>query len=110
MAQKYQSTHSDGLKAFTDTITEESELNRCVKAHVSGAAPAPTGATVSTGNRTNASPEWGGDGPVNFQKRLQLTGVPMSEFTTANTFLGRVIPFFVAVFPKPTKYTNVYPT
>ena len=105
MAQKYQSTHSDGLKGFTDKITEESELNRCVKVHLTGSAPSPTGAT-STGNRTNASPEWGGDAPVNFQKRLQLTGIPMSEFTTANVFLGRVILFFLAVVPKSTKYTN----
>ena len=77
--QKYATTHSDGLNAISESISQEAAMQKSVKMFST-----PT-SSAGTESRTLASPEWGPDDPVNWQKSVQLTGIALADFDSGNT-------------------------
>ncbi|CAL1168291.1 unnamed protein product [Cladocopium goreaui] len=77
--QKYATTHSDGLNAISESISQEAAMQKSVKMFST-----PT-SSAGTESRTLASPEWGPDAPVNWQKSVQLTGIALADFDSGNT-------------------------
>ena len=81
IVQKYQPSHGDALKALTDKVGEARTIQQAITNFKNGSGTQTGGST----NRTMATPEWDGEGPINTGKRLQLTGISMSDFEAANT-------------------------
>ena len=88
VTQKYSSSHSDELKDLNDKLEEDTQVCNALKALNSGNAASAAGNTAGEGVRTNATPDWAGTPPQNFRKRINLTGIAMSEFESSNTLLG----------------------
>ena len=81
--QKYEGSHKEQLSALSDKISEETKLAGSLKRFGEGSnSGTPQAQTVP--DRTISSPEWGsgGDRPLNWNKRLQLAAVSVSDLTS----------------------------
>lgn len=101
VTEKYHSTHADAIKAMTDRLGEECAIQQAVKAHRAGSTTAST--PVSSAPRTMAAPEWAGEVPWNWRKRVNITGIPIADFEAGNTFHG---PYGFSIFFECRKNLN----
>ncbi|CAK9097608.1 unnamed protein product [Durusdinium trenchii] len=86
---KFQS-QADGLKSLMDEIEEKRDMALAVKQWSSGSGrpSSTTGPAPSKTLRTSASPDWAGEVPINFRKRLSLTAIPVAELELRHSFPG----------------------
>eukprot|EP00434_Breviolum_minutum_P027760 symbB.v1.2.024555.t1/scaffold2333.1/size82048/2 len=89
LVQKYQGSHEEKLTSLQDSLKEETGIIEALKAYNDGggstrgsSASAPATAQV---DRTLASPDWQGEPPHNFRKRLELQPVPLADFKSNHT-------------------------
>ena len=81
LEQKYQGSHEEKLTSLQDSLKEETGIIEAFKAYNDGGgstrgSSAPATAQV---DRTLASPDWQGEPPHNFRKRLELQPVPLAD-------------------------------
>ena len=70
-----------------DKLMEETEIMNSLKSFNQGSSS--TSPTSTSPGRTMASPEWGtDDGPINLNKRWNITGIPLVDFESGHEFLG----------------------
>ena len=87
MKNKYESSHKEQLKMLEDKLMEETEIMNSLKSFNQGSSS--TSPTSTSPGRTMASPEWGtDDGPINLNKRWNITGIPLVDFESGHEFLG----------------------
>ena len=89
ISEKYKDSHQDELKRFSDRLEDEVSIQNALKGLRGNG---PTNSTNGSGDapRTTASPEWMGEFPWNWRKRMQANCIPLADFETANTFLVSV--------------------
>jgi len=78
--QKFAGTHQELVKKIQGRISQEAKILNTIKMTT---APAASGS--SHNNRTMASPEWQNDGPVNWQRHLNLPSISLADFEAGNT-------------------------
>ena len=87
VAEKFKETHKDALKKMADDLEEQQVIHTALKGMaVPCAAPATAGG-AQDGPRTSASPEWCGEFPWNFKKRMPHTGISIADFEGGNSLL-----------------------
>ena len=93
VTQKYSATHADQLKGYTDKIEEDVTVANALKSY-HGHASATSGSTgaqaPAASQRTAASPDWMGEPPHNFRKRMPGTCIPVTDFDASNSYLGLI--------------------
>lgn len=89
MKDKFQS-QADVVKSLMDEIEEKRDMALAVKQWSSGSGrpSSTTGPAPSKTLRTSASPDWAGEVPINFRKRLSLTAIPVAELELRHSFPG----------------------
>ena len=83
---KFKDTHKDFLKKMTDELDEQQTIQTALKG-IGNPSPKSGTSGEQKGPRTSASPEWCGDFPWNFRKRMPHTGIPIADFESANSWL-----------------------
>ena len=91
ISDKFKASYGDQIKKMSDRLDEEVLVQNALKGFANGSQSRPTGADGNgNGNgppRTSASPEWLGEYPWNFRKRLPLTGISIADFESGNSLL-----------------------
>ena len=88
--EKFKAIQASALKGFRDTFKKETAIVTALKALRDGGQQSSTpGSNRPTPNRTMASPDWGGEIPINFRQIFNIAGVTAGEFETNNTLLSR---------------------
>ena len=84
VTDKYKSTHADQIKHMKDQLEEEVAVQTALKGLRRGGS-----STEQSGDhpRTSASPEWAGEFPWNFRKRMPVTGISVADFDSGNSSL-----------------------
>ena len=95
--QKYQGSHEEKLTSLQDSLKEETGVIEALKAYNDGGGSARESSAVVTAvtahvDRTLASPDWQGEPPHNFRKRLaDLQSVPLADFKSNHTYLSSTL-------------------
>jgi hypothetical protein len=89
VAEKFKDTHSDSLKKMTDELEEQQVIQTALKG-VGNPSATPGTSEGQQCPRTSASPEWCGDFPWNFRKRMSHTGISIADFEGGNSWLGSI--------------------
>ncbi|CAL1130517.1 unnamed protein product [Cladocopium goreaui] len=84
VAEKFKDTHSDSLKKMTDELEEQQVIQTALKG-VGNPSATPGTSEGQQCPRTSASPEWCGDFPWNFRKRMSHTGISIADFEGGNS-------------------------
>lgn len=87
ISDKFKASYGDLMKKMSDRLEEEILIQNALKGFSSGSQSRPTGADGDGPPRTSASPEWLGEYPWNFRKRLNLTGISVADFEAGNSLL-----------------------
>lgn len=89
LMEKYQSIGASFLKEIESSLKEDVKVENDLKA-IQGQRTTSSAATTGspTPSRTHGSPDWNGEVPVNFRKRISIDAIPVTEFEASNTFLG----------------------
>lgn len=87
--EKYQNIGASFLKEIESSLKEDVKVENDLKA-IQGQRTTSSAATTwsPTPSRTHGSPDWNGEVPVNFRKRISIDAIPVTEFEASNTFLG----------------------
>ena len=93
--QKYEGAHKEQVSALCDKLSEETKVTNALKRFGEGTNCRTQAQTDP--DRTMASPQWGsgGDRPWNWNKRLHLAAVSVSDFESANQPFGFEFSSFV---------------
>lgn len=91
---KYKSIQAEALGRFEDLIKKDTKVSAALSALSSGGS-VPTGGTHANStagaranvSRTQASPQWNGETPLNFRRRLTITAIGLADFESNNTLL-----------------------
>lgn len=89
LQQKFKPSHGAALQACLDALADETAIAKALVAY-HGGSPTTTSPTKADAPRTVANPDWQGEAVVNFRKRLHLSGVPITDFESSNSFLALV--------------------
>eukprot|EP00438_Fugacium_kawagutii_P022970 Skav217638 [mRNA] locus=scaffold73:25285:27312:+ [translate_table: standard] len=76
-------SHPEGLKKLASELENETFVLNAVKGMRQGSAS--VAGTEGGQPRTSASPEWDGSPPWNFRRTMDASGIPSSDFDTANS-------------------------
>ena len=113
LMEKYQSIGATYLKQIETSLKEDAKLENALKA-IQGLRTTPSGGaattTSPTPSRTHGSPDWNGEVPVNFRKRLQIDAITVSEFEANNTCFGYILPIkYIRVLLSTTPFVKQDP-
>jgi len=93
LVQKYQGSHEEKLTSLQDSLKEETGIIEALKAYNNGGGSTRESSAPATAqvDRTLASPDWQGEPPHNFRKRLELQPVPLADFKSNHTYLSSTL-------------------
>jgi hypothetical protein len=87
VAEKFKETHKDYLKKMADELEEQQLIQTALKGIGNPSATPGTSGGGQECPRTSASPEWCGEFPWNFRKRMSHTGISIADFEGGNSLL-----------------------
>ena len=87
ISDKFKASYGDQIKKMGDRLEEEVLIQNALKGFSNGSPSKPTGTDGDGPPRTSASPEWLGEYPWNFRKRMSTTGISVADFEAGNSFL-----------------------
>ena len=96
VVDKYRATQAEALKEKQDALLNEVTIHAALKSQNDGAPARPSSSTAAPNPagalpaRTRATPDWAGEEPLNFRKRMAAAGTSISEFEGGNTCLDSV--------------------